>query len=601
MSDYWASVLRSRLSRRRALVTSGTAGAGALFLAACGGGGKDSDPEQHSKLLSPVIDESKNARRGGVYKNLALRDPGGVFEPHTSGTGAISIVAYTYSALFYIKPGYMGPTQGEIEGDVVESWEMSPDKLTLTLKINPNAHFSPQPPVNGRSVDAHDVQASWERVATISSRRGQYRNDLNPSAPIVSLTSTDDRTVVIKLKEPYSTIYSLLCGNFVGDVFIGPKEAADPKVLDLRNTARGTGPWYLSDHTPSVGFTMKRNPGFKQAKNDVPYIEQIDWPVVLEYAAAMAQFRTGAAYSYPVRQEEILQTKREIPELTLMKSDVNLTSYRTYFGQAPTSNFRDERVRQAWMLTQDRDLFLDVYSNVSKFRDEGVQVETFYEAAVQCDTWRGWYLDPRDKSFGPNAKYFRKDLAEGKKLMAAAGYTAALPVNVYHPAQGADFGNPQFAQAVDVTLGMVEDSGLFKTRREPKRYQTEFLSGYIAHPVHAKFDDVALMIGNLQGDPVTVAYTYYHPQGQFGGGTDSTIENLLVQALREFDVKKRQDLVLELQRYEGGKQYTPRLASASGFQLFWPVLRNVNTFQGGNGRNYTDIFLDPDKPPLKKA
>lgn len=556
MSDeYWASLLRSRLSRRRVLVATGASTAGALFLAACSGGSDSSGTaEQHAKLLSPVVDESKNVKRGGVYKNIALRDPGGVFEPHTSGTGAISVVAYTYSALFYIKPGHLGPTQGEIEGDVVESWEMSPDRLTLTLKINPNAHFSPQPPVNGRSVDARDVQASWERVKTISSRRGQYLNELNPSAPIVSLTATDDRTVVIKLKESYSTIYSLLCGNFVGDLFIGPKEQADPRVLDLRNTARGTGPWYLADHTPSVGFTMKRNAGFKQAKNDVPYIEQIDWPVVQEYAAAMAQFRTGAAYSYPVRQEDILQTKRDLPDLALMKSDVNLTSYRTYFGQAPTSNFRDERLRQAWMLTQDRDLFLDTFSNVATFRSQGVELDTFYEGAVQCDTWKGWYLDPRDKAFGPNAKFFKKDLAEAKKLMTATGHTSALPVTVYHPAS----------------------------------------------PTHAKFDDVALMIGNLQGDPVTVAYTYYHPRGQFGGGTDSTIENFLIQALREFDVKERQDIIHELQRYEGGKQYTPRLASASGFQLFWPVLRNVNTFQGGNGRNYTEIFIDPDKPPLKK-
>jgi ABC-type transport system substrate-binding protein len=302
-----------------------------------------------------------------------------------------------------------------------------------------------------------------------------------------------------------------------------------------------------------------------------------------------------------VKQEEILGLKRELPDLTLMKSDVNLTSFRTYFGQAPTSNFKDERVRQAWMMTQDRDLFLDTFSNVATFRKEGVEVDTFYEAAAQCDTWKGWYIDPRDKNFGPNAKFFKKDMAEAKKLMQAAGFNSQLPLNVYLPASGSDFGNPAFFQAADITLGMVEESGLFKPTRQPKRYQTEFLPGYIAAPIHAKYDDVALMIGNLQGDPVTVAYTYYHPQGQFSGGTDTTIENLLVQSLREFDVKKRQDLMIELQKYEGGKQYTPRLASASGFQLFWPVLRNVNTFQGGNGRNYTDIFLDETKPPVKKA
>jgi len=85
---------------------------------------------------------------------------------------------------------------------------------------------------------------------------------------------------------------------------------------------------------------MKRNPGFKQAKGDLPYIEQIDWPVVQEYAAAVAQFRTGAAYSYAVKQEEILGMKRELPDLTLNPLSIRLVNgifpkIRAKHGLAP--------------------------------------------------------------------------------------------------------------------------------------------------------------------------------------------------------------------------------------------------------------------------
>jgi hypothetical protein len=38
MSDYWTSVLDSRVTRRRGMAAVAGAGAGAAFLAACGGG-----------------------------------------------------------------------------------------------------------------------------------------------------------------------------------------------------------------------------------------------------------------------------------------------------------------------------------------------------------------------------------------------------------------------------------------------------------------------------------------------------------------------------------------------------------------------------------
>ncbi len=36
--------------------------------------------------------------------------------------------------------------------------------------------------------------------------------------------------------------------------------------------------------------------------------------------------------------------------------------------------------------------------------------------------YAGWWLDPQSSDFGENAKYFKHNIAEAKKLLSAAGY-----------------------------------------------------------------------------------------------------------------------------------------------------------------------------------
>jgi hypothetical protein len=84
-------------------------------------------------------------------------------------------------------------------------------------------------------------------------------------------------------------------------------------------------------------------------------------------------------------------------------------------------------------------------------------------------------------------------------------------------------------------------------------------------------------------------------------GTDATLDDLTARAVQEFDEDARRDLVHEIQRYEGGKNFYPRLGGGTGFSLGWPVVRNRQVYQGGSRttpNNPSTLFLDPSKAPL---
>ena len=62
-----------------------------------------------------------------------------------------------------------------------------------------------------------------------------------------------------------------------------------------------------------------------------------------------------------------------------------------------------------------------------------------------------------------------------------------------------------------------------------------------------------------------------------------------------------------MQKYDALKVLRPRATSASTFRASWPAQRNRLVWQGNAGyggvanRFLSDIWLDQDKPPFKKA
>ena len=87
--------------------------------------------------------------------------------------------------------------------------------------------------------------------------------------------------------------------------------------------------------------------------------------------------------------------------LDVRSTGLSTTYDRTLFGQKADSPFRDERVRQAYVLTWDRDLFIDAAYSTAQFTKAGIEMERAYDGAIAATTYEGWWLDPKARTSAP--------------------------------------------------------------------------------------------------------------------------------------------------------------------------------------------------------
>lgn len=602
--SYWPRLAQARASRRRMLIAGGSAAIGATFITACGGSNDtSSQKEAASGLITAPIDQSKTAKMGGTFLSF-LRTEVQNFDPLFTSAPTQTPATMVYNRLVRSKPGYLKPVRTEeIIGDLAESWELSPDKLQLTMKLQPNAKWHNIAPVNGRAVTSQDVVFSWERFLKTGSNRAIFANAVSASAPIVSLKATDARTIVISTKSPFSALLPLLSYPQVGSLYVIPVEAEGG--FDIRNQMIGTGHFYQVSHQPSVGSVYKRNDQFWEKTT---FVDEVRQPIITEYAAGYAQFKAGQVWDYPVRGEDMLPAKRDDPRLVLKADDLTGPLSAAFFGWNPAygakTPFRDKRVRQAFSMSWDRHLWIDARFNVAKFESEGLPTQTYWNTAVR-PIESGWWLDPKGKDFGPNAKYYELNLAEAKKLLAAAGFSNGLDVDANYVTTG-QYG-PDFNTEIEILLGFIREAG-FRSKVVPSNWNGDWRTKFADS--QGDFEGLSFRLA-LDGSHPAIAeklFLGYHHEGGlsytgfFSEGSSyqkgaPDLEEIINKARVEFDPAKQHALINDFQRLEAEGQYRPRFPGVgTTFRIGWPVVQNDFVFRGDTP--YKNVFIDPTKAPL---
>jgi ABC-type transport system substrate-binding protein len=605
--NYW----QRRYSRRGVLTKGATAGVGAAGLALVGCGGGDDEEEepldlesvptadptkqqQAQSILWPREDTTAKATKGEIYQAYTTADATNLDPLASPSFTANAWGSWYYPRLLSYKPGYRVPSTGDVQGYLASSWEQ-PEPTRVVFKLRPNATWENKAPLNKRAIDAEDVAFSWNKFAAQNtSRKDLAKLPDNPSGPVESVKAIDKSTVEFKLQYPYAPFLSAMAYSRYLQVM--PRESEGG--YDPRNETRSGGPWILDNYQRSVAFQMRKNPDYWDANNVL--LNGFDIPIIPEYAAGLAQFRAKKIWSFAVRQEEIIQLKKDLPELALDQAAFGRTCWMTYFGQKPGTPFADDRVRRAASMLLDRDLWIDTFYNVSQFRAEGYPTEVRYHSHISSG-WEGLWVDPKSDAMGEGKANFTKNVAEAKKLLEAAGFTSPIESEIAWIATG-QYGTT-FPKNAEVIKGMLEEAGLFKLKQVNPDYQTDYLPKYY----FAKGDFNGIAVGATTQYPEVdqFLYAYYHSKGarqktSFQGTTiDQKSDDMIDAQRKELDAGKRAQMIKDWQKYTATKMpMIPYPGQSPAFSLFWPWVGNYGVFRAWDtesGRDTTETKLWFDK------
>ncbi len=207
----------------------------------------------------------------------------------------------------------------------------------------------------------------------------------------------------------------------------------------------------------------------------------------------------------------------------------------------------------------------------------------------------------------PTRKYYKHDIAEAKKLLAAAGFASGMKdVPSIYITSGELGDLPKQSQVIE---GMLLEGGI-ATKFTPVDYNTQYIPKYRDNV--GKFDGILFKLsggGAGKNDPVGALSSEFWSKGgvTFYGfdadkkgdqSGDPQIDALIVKARVEQDVNKRKALVYDIQRSLAKSSYgiLPPGVTTS-FIMAWPALGNFRVYQGAR-LNYK-MWVDQTKAPFK--
>ena len=461
-----------------------------------------------------------------------------------------------YSRLTEFKTGTT-----EVEPGLAKSWDVSPDGLVFTFHLRTGVKWQTTKTFKPtHDFDADDVIFSFERqwkqdnaYYKVTSDNHSYFNDMDMPTSLKSIEKIDDHTVRFTLNAPNAPFLANMAMDFAS---ISSKEYADamlkagtPEKVDQEPV--GTGPFILESYQKDATIRYKANPTYYRGK---PKIDSLVFSITPDAAVRAAKLKTGECDLIPYPAPADIADLRKDDNLTVVdQAGLNIAYLAFNTTKKP---FDDLKVRLAVDMAINKKAIVDAV-----YLGSGI-------AATNPIPPSMWSYDRqvRDTPYDPEA---------AKKLLAEAGLANGFETDLwYMPVQrpynpnGKRIG--ELMQADLAKVGITAKLVTFEWGEYRKRLQA-------GEPMLMQFG-----WSGDNGDPDNFLYTLLGCSAAKIGGNnvarwcDQTFTDLVTQAQRETDPKKRTELY-EKAQVEFKKQ-SPWFTIAHSLQVA-AMRKNVTGFK----------------------
>jgi peptide/nickel transport system substrate-binding protein len=349
-------------------------------LCGCGGGSAASGSEEQQTAGS-----AGEIVQGGEITVGIAQDLDDSLDPH------LAVAAGTKEVLFNVFEGLVKPTpDGDLVPAVAESYKESEDRTTYTFTLRDGIKFH-----NGEPVTADDVVYSIERCADSSEGKPLVAAFSN----IQAVEATDDRTVVITLKEPDNEFLSYLTTAII------PKNYTEQATAPV-----GTGPFKFVSRTAQDSIVLER---FDDYWGTPAYLDRVTFKVIENADALVLALQSGAVdLSAHLTATQVGQLSGN--DYNILEGTMNLV--QALYLNNTAAPFDNEKVRKALCYAVDKQSVLDLVSD-----GHGKAL-----GSSMYPTFTKYFMDEL-------TDYYPHDVAKAKELLAEAGYPNGFDMTITVP------------------------------------------------------------------------------------------------------------------------------------------------------------------------
>jgi peptide/nickel transport system substrate-binding protein len=194
------------------------------------------------------------------------------------------------------------PTGTKLEPGLAESWTVSDDQLTYTLKLR-DAKFS-----DGSPITAEDAAFNLLRI------RDHKESAWSASYSVIKdAKAADDKTLVVTLNQPTAPFLAWLAMPSVG---ITQKKSVEANEAVLNDHPVSSGPFILTEWRKGERLRLEKNPNYWQA--DKVSLDAVEWVSVPDDNTRMLNVQAGeldCAIFVPFSQ---IETLKQDPNVNMM-------------------------------------------------------------------------------------------------------------------------------------------------------------------------------------------------------------------------------------------------------------------------------------------